>query len=61
MAELDSNANNNEKTADSGHLAYVRATDCKDGTARVQLDQRLPWQDVLELLRALPLDDAMPS
>jgi hypothetical protein len=51
MAELDSNANNNEKTADSGHLAYVRATDCKDGTARVQLDQRLPWQDVPALAR----------
>ena len=47
--------------AESGRPAYVRVTDLEDGTARVQLDQRLPWSAVLRLLRALPSDDAMPS
>jgi hypothetical protein len=47
--------------ADSGRPAYVRVTDLEDGTARVQLDQCLPWSAVLQLLRALPSDDTMPS
>ena len=62
MPVLDSETWNDGKAdADSSRPAYVRVTDLEDGTARVQLDQRLPWSAVLRLLRALPSDDAMPS
>ena len=47
--------------AESGRPAYVRVTDLEDGTARVQLDQRLSWPAVLQLLQTLPSDDAMQS
>jgi hypothetical protein len=62
MPVLDSELWDDGKAdADSGRQAYVRVTDLEDGTARVQLDQRLPWPAVLRLLRALPPDDAIPS
>jgi hypothetical protein len=62
MAALDSNVSYDVETdTDSGDRAYIRVTDLEDGTARVQLDQRLSWLAVLELLQALPPDDTMPS
>jgi hypothetical protein len=62
MAALDSNVSyDTEADTDSGRQAYIRVTDLEDGTARVQLDQRLSWSAVLRLLRALPRDDTMPS
>jgi len=62
MAALDSNVSYDADTdTDSGRPAYIRVTDLEDGTARVQVDQRLPWPAVLRLLRSLPSDDAMPS
>ena len=62
MAALDSNVSYDAETdTDSGRRAYIRVTDLEDGTARVQLDQRLCWSAVLRLLRALPRDDTMPS
>ena len=62
MAELDSNVSlDEEKDTDNGHMALIRVTDCQDGTARVQLDQRLSWPAVVRLLRALSPEDAMLS
>jgi hypothetical protein len=62
MPVFDSEAWDDLKAdTDSGRPAYVRVTDLEDGTARVQLDQCLPWSAVLQLLRALPSDDTMPS
>ncbi len=55
MAALDSNVSYDTETdTDSNRRAYIRVTDLEDGTARVQLDQRLSWLAVLELLHALP-------
>ena len=62
MAALDSNVSYDTETdTDSGRRACIRVADLEDGTARVQLDQRLSWLAVLELLQALPPDDTMPS
>ena len=62
MAALDSNVSYDAETdTDGGRRTYVRVTDLEDGTARVQVDQRLPRPAVLRLLRSLPSDDAMQS
>jgi hypothetical protein len=62
MPALDSETwDDGEADADSRRRAYVRVTDLEDGTARVQLDQRLSWPALLRLLRTLPSDDATPS
>ncbi len=36
---------------------FVRVADLQDGTARLQVDQVLPWPQVLEVLQVLKRDD----